>query len=61
MKEFIISALPLVVTGICVAIICATYAYKKDKNYITEGMGMGMGMAFLWCIKSSSGRFGITI
>lgn len=41
MKDFIFAALPFVIIGICLAIICANL--KKDKKtYCTEGMSIGM-------------------
>ena len=43
MKEFILAALPFIIIGICLAIICANY--KKDKKtYCAEGMCIGMCM-----------------
>lgn len=41
MKDFIMSALPFIVIGLCLAIICANF--KKNKNtYCSEGMSIGM-------------------
>lgn len=41
MKDFIISALPFIVIGLCLAIICANF--KKNRNtYCSEGMCIGM-------------------
>ena len=41
MKDFILAALPFIIIGICLAIICANY--KKDKKtYCTDGMSIGM-------------------
>lgn len=45
MKEFIISALPFLIIGICLAIICANFKKSKvneEKTYQTEGMCFGM-------------------
>lgn len=41
MKDFILAALPFVVIGICVAIICAKFKGEK-KTYCSEGMAIGM-------------------
>ena len=41
MKDFILAALPFVVIGICLAIICANYKEGK-KTYCSEGMAIGM-------------------
>lgn len=45
MKDFIFAAMPFVIVGICIAIICAN-AKKEDlkdtKNCLTEGMCIGM-------------------
>ena len=41
MKDFIFAALPFIIIGICLAIICANF--KKDKKtYCSEGMSIGM-------------------
>ena len=41
MKDFILSALPFVIMGLCLAIIFANL--KKEKNtYCSEGMSIGM-------------------
>lgn len=50
MTDFIISALPFVVIGICAAIICANFKESKknkEETYIIEGMcfGMSLGVA----------------
>lgn len=46
MMDFIKSALPFVIIGICLAIISVNHHRKKDaadtKNYLTEGMSLGM-------------------
>lgn len=41
MKDFINQALPLVIIGICIAIICAHFSEEKD-TYCSEGMSLGM-------------------
>ena len=41
MKDFILSALPFIVIGICLAIICANFKNEK-KTYCSEGMAIGM-------------------
>ena len=41
MKDFIFAALPFVIIGICVAIICAKFKEEK-KTYCSEGMALGM-------------------
>ncbi|MCQ2551027.1 MAG: hypothetical protein MJ146_02395 [Clostridia bacterium] len=41
MKDFILSALPFVIIGLCLAIIFANVKKKKD-NYCSEGMCIGM-------------------
>lgn len=45
MKEFMISALPLVIAGLCVAVlaVCAgRKESKKQETYMGEGMCLGM-------------------
>ncbi len=51
MKDFIISALPYVIIGICIAVISADFSRQKtekEKSYIAEGMciGISLGVAF---------------
>ena len=41
MKDFILAALPFVVIGICLAIICAN-GKKFKQTYCSEGMALGM-------------------
>ena len=41
MKDFILSALPFIVIGICLAIICANFKNEK-KTHCSEGMAIGM-------------------
>lgn len=38
MKEFVMSALPLILVGISLAVVVS---YKKQNNYILEGMFFG--------------------
>lgn len=44
MKEFVVNALPFVVLGISLAIICINmHNHKtKDNTYVIEGMGIGI-------------------
>ena len=45
MKDFIFAALPLVIVGICLALLAAKQKRMKDsavKTYMTEGMCLGM-------------------
>ncbi len=46
MLDFIVSALPFVIIGICLAIIFVNYHKDRDEddtgNYLTEGMCLGM-------------------
>ena len=48
MKEFIIAALPFVLMGICLAVMCVNHHKNKESenvgNYLTEGMCLGMCM-----------------
>lgn len=48
MKDFIISALPFVIIGLCLAIIFTHYNKENKKNHLTEGMciGMALGLTF---------------
>ncbi|HIU77752.1 MAG TPA: hypothetical protein IAC62_17880 [Candidatus Pelethocola excrementipullorum] len=52
MTEFIMSALPFIIIGVCLAIIFANYHGKEKEEavetYLTEGMCLGMclGVAF---------------
>lgn len=61
MADFIKSALPFVIIGICLAIIFANYHKKGDdddtKNYLTEGMCLGMclGVSFSTLIHINMG------
>lgn len=41
MKDFILTALPFVIIGICIAIISANFKNGK-KTYLSEGMAIGM-------------------
>lgn len=45
MKEFMISATPLVIIGILLALICANFHQRKNRKketYLVEGMCFGM-------------------
>ena len=48
MKEFILAALPFVIIGICLAVMCVNHQKNKESdnagNYLTEGMCLGMCM-----------------
>ena len=41
MKEFAVAALPFIIIGICIAIICAN-GKKYKQTYISEGLAIGM-------------------
>ena len=41
MKDFVFAALPFIIIGICIAIICANFKDEK-KTYCSEGMAIGM-------------------
>ena len=41
MKDFILSALPFIIIGICLAFICAN-GKKYKQTYCSEGMAIGM-------------------
>ena len=41
MKDFILSALPFIIIGICLAFICAN-GNKYKQTYCSEGMAIGM-------------------
>ena len=41
MKDFILSALPFIIIGICLAIIFANFK-KEKQTYCSEGMSIGM-------------------
>lgn len=47
MKEFILSALPWVIIGLCIVVICANKKSKKN-DYISEGMCIGMSLGILF-------------
>lgn len=61
MKDFIIAALPYVIIGISIAIIC-TNSKKKGNNYIMEGMlfGLALGASFSTTLKIDIG-LGMTL
>ena len=41
MKDFILAALPFVIIGVCLAIICAN-GKKYKETYLSEGLAIGM-------------------
>ena len=41
MKDFILSALPFIIIGICLAVICAN-GKKYKQTYLSEGLAIGM-------------------
>ena len=41
MKDFIFAALPFIIIGLCLAIICAN-GKKYKQTYLSEGMAIGM-------------------
>lgn len=57
MKDFIFAALPFLIVGICLAIMCAHFNSKDQKNYMTEGMciGMCLGVALATPLNISMG------
>lgn len=61
MKDFILGALPFIIIGICLAIICANFKEEK-KTYCSEGMALGMcfGVAISSALKINLG-LGISI
>lgn len=60
MKDFIFAAMPFVITGVCVAVLCAN-GKKEDlgdtKNFLTEGMciGMCLGVALATSLQMNLG------
>ncbi len=61
MKEFILAALPYIITGLSIIIICVNNK-KKNKNYIMEGMlfGLSLGASLSTTLKVDMG-LGMTI
>lgn len=64
MKDFILAALPFIVIGICIAILCKNS--KKKNNSIEEGMIVGMcfGVSFATMLDINLGygiSFGLLI
>lgn len=49
MKDFILAALPFIILGVCVIIICKCNKNNKNKDntYILEGMVLGMGFGLM--------------
>ena len=41
MKDFIFAALPFIIIGLCLAIICAN-GKKYKETYLSEGLAIGM-------------------
>lgn len=56
MKDFIFAALPFIIIGICLAIICAN-GKKYKHTYCSEGMALGMclGVAISTVLKINIG------
>ncbi|MGN0483738.1 MAG: hypothetical protein ACI4HI_09325 [Lachnospiraceae bacterium] len=43
MRDFIFAALPFVIMGICIIILCVNHSKKDtEKTYLNEGMLVGM-------------------
>lgn len=61
MKDFIFAALPFIIIGISLAVICANFKNEK-KTYCSEGMAVGMcfGVAIASALKVNMG-LGISI
>lgn len=59
MKEFILAALPFVVTGVSIAVIVINNKSKKEETYISEGMCLGMcfGVSFGCMFTNNLGLF----
>lgn len=65
MKEFIMAALPWIITGLCVAVLAVQISRKRSKgkdgekkeNYMLEGMCVGMCVGM--CCEASLGFLGI--
>lgn len=49
MKDFIMAALPFIILGVCIAIICKCNKDNKNKDntYILEGMVLGMSFGLM--------------
>lgn len=57
MIDFIMSALPFVIIGVCIAVIVVGYKGKKEENYLLEGMcfGMCLGITLSTALKLDMG------
>lgn len=61
MKDFIMSALPFVVTGVCIAIMVVNQK-KGRKSYVTEGMLLGLGVGIsIYSSKQANTGFGTSL
>ncbi len=49
MKDFIMAALPFIILGVCIVIICKCNKDNKNKDntYILEGMVLGMSFGLM--------------
>lgn len=60
MKDFILAALPFIITGISIIII--TVNSKKNKeNYIPEGMCIGMSFGLMFSNLFNSNYMGLSL
>lgn len=50
MKDFIVAALPFIILGVCIAVICKCNKDNKNKDntYILEGMVLGMSFGLMF-------------
>ena len=47
MKDFIEMALPFIIMGVSVVVVCINFK-KNKKNYLTEGMCLGMSFGLMF-------------
>lgn len=47
MKDFIEAALPFIIMGISIIVVCINFK-KNKKNYLTEGMCLGMSFGLMF-------------
>ena len=47
MKDFIEMALPFIIMGVSVIVVCINFK-KNKKNYLTEGMCLGMSFGLMF-------------
>lgn len=51
MKDFLVSAAPFIIIGLCVALCCVSYQINKNKSgkgtYIWEGLSVGMCLGLI--------------